>query len=55
MIQTRKKKKCKTNFENDCNDAIPESVSKLNRIVSYDNTDSDRWKFVLSISYFFLD
>ena len=31
----------KTTFENDSDDAIPESVSKLNKTVSYDNTDSD--------------
>ena len=31
----------KTTFENDSDDAIPESVSKLNKIISYDDTDSD--------------
>ena len=31
----------KTTFENDSDDAIPESVSKLNKTVSYDDTDSD--------------
>ena len=31
----------KTTFENDSDDAILECVSKLNKIVSYDDTDSD--------------
>ena len=31
----------KTTFENDSDNAVPESVSKLNKIVSYDDTDSD--------------
>ena len=31
----------KTTFENGSNDTIPESVSKLNKIVSYDDNDSD--------------
>ena len=31
----------KTTFENNSDDAIPESVSKLNKIVSYADTDSD--------------
>ena len=37
MILTQKK----TTFENGSNDTIPESVSKLNKIVSYDDNDSD--------------
>ena len=43
MILTRRKKKRKkkTTFENDSDGAIPESVSKLNKIVSYDDIDSD--------------
>ena len=28
-------------------DTIPESVSKLNKIAFYDNTDSSSWKFVV--------
>ena len=31
----------KTTFENDSDDAIPESASKLNKIVSYADTNSD--------------
>ena len=31
----------KNTFENDIDVTIPESVSKLNKIVSYKNTDSD--------------
>ena len=30
-----------TTFENNNADAIPEGVSKLNKIISYDGTDSD--------------
>ena len=43
MILTRRKKKTqkKTTFENDSEDAIPEGGSKLNRIVSYVDADSD--------------
>ena len=37
----------KKTFENDSDDIIPESVSKLNKIIFYDNTDSDSWKFVV--------
>ena len=36
----------KTTFENDSDDAIPESVSILNKIVSHDDTNSDSLKFV---------
>ena len=43
----------KITFENDSDDAIPESVSKLNKIVSYDDTDSDR--NLLFTLYSFLD
>ena len=42
-----KEKMQKKTFENDSDDTIPESVSKLNKIVFYDNTDSDSWKFVV--------
>ena len=43
MILKRRKKrrKKKTAFENDSDDTIPKSVSKLNKIVPYDDTDSD--------------
>ena len=34
-------KKKKTTFENDSDDAIPESVSKLNKIISCNSIDSD--------------
>ena len=37
----------KTTFENDSDDTIPKSVSKLNKIVFYDNTDSGSRKFVV--------
>ena len=37
----------KNTFENDIDVTIPESVSKLNKIVSYKNTDSDSQKFVI--------
>ena len=39
--EERQKTQKKTTFENDSDDTIPESVSKLNKIVSYDDTDSD--------------
>ena len=38
----------KTTFENESDDAIPESVSKLNKIVSYNDTDSGSLLFTLS-------
>ena len=48
MILTRRKKtQKKTIFENYSDDAIPESVSKLNKINSYDDTNSDSYKFVV--------
>ena len=37
----KEKTQKKTTFENDSHDAIPESVSKLNKIVSYNDTDSE--------------
>ena len=43
----------KTTFENESDDAIPESVSKLNKIVSYDDTDSG--SLLLTLSNLFLD
>ena len=39
--EEKEKTQKKTTFENDSDDAIPESVSKLNKIVSYDDTNSD--------------
>ena len=39
--EEREKTQKKTTFENDSDDTIPESVSKLNKIVSYGDTDSD--------------
>ena len=44
----------KTTFENDIDGAIPESVSKLNKIVFYDNTDCDSKKFVVCAFLFYL-
>ena len=40
-------KKKKTTFENCSDHAIPESASKLNKIVFYDDTDSDGKKFLV--------
>ena len=45
--EEKEKTQKKTTFENDSDDTIPESVSKLNKIVFYDDTDSDSWKFVV--------
>ena len=39
--EVKEKTQKKTTLENDSDDAIPESVSKLNKIVSYDDTDGD--------------
>ena len=39
--EEKEKTQKKTTFENDSYDAIPESVSKSNKIVFYDNTDSE--------------
>ena len=44
--EVKEKTQKKTTLENDSDDAIPESVSKLNKIVSYDDTDGDSYKFV---------
>ena len=38
--EEKEKTQKKTTFENDTNDAIPESLPKINKIVSYDGTDS---------------
>ena len=45
--EEKEKAQNKTTFENNSDDAIPESASKLNKIVSYDDTDSDSKKFVV--------
>ena len=45
--EEKEKTQKKTTFENDSDDTIPESVSKLNKILFYDNTDSGSWKFVV--------
>ena len=37
----------KTTLENDSDDTITESVSKLNKIVFYEDYDSGSWKFVV--------
>ena len=37
----KEKMQKKTTFEDDSDDTIPESVPKLEKIVSYDDTDSD--------------
>ena len=39
--EEREKSQKKTTFENDSDDAIPGSVSKLNKIVFYNDTGSD--------------
>ena len=39
--EEKEKTQKKTTFENDSDDAIQESVSKLHKIVSYDDIDSD--------------
>ena len=39
--EEREKSQKKTTFENDSDDAIPGSVSKLNKIVFYKDTGSD--------------
>ena len=39
--EKREKSQKKTTFENDSDDAIPGSVSKLNKIVFYNDTGSD--------------
>ena len=39
--EEKEKTQKKTNFENDSDDAIPESMSKLNKIVSCDDIDND--------------
>ena len=41
ILKRRKKRRKKTAFENDSDDTIPKNVSKLNKIVPYDDTDSD--------------
>ena len=45
--EEKKKTLKKTTFENCSDHAIPESASKLNKIVFYDDTDSDSKKFLV--------
>ena len=45
--EEKEKTQNKVTFENDGDDAVPKSVSELNKIVSYDDADSDSWKFVV--------
>ena len=40
-------------YDNDSDDVIPESVSKLNKMVSCGDTNSDSSKFVLFGFFFF--
>ena len=53
MILTRRKKRRKRKLPLKMtvmipgDDTIPESVSKLNKIIFYDDTDSSSWKFVV--------
>ena len=46
-LKRRKKRRKKITFENDSDDGIPESVSKLNKTVSCGDTDSDSYKFIV--------
>ena len=58
-IATKRKKRRKTTFKKDSDDKIPESnkkdsddaipgsMSKLSKIVSYDDTDNDSWRFAV--------
>ena len=39
--EEKEKLQKKTTFENDNDDAIPKSASQLNKIISYNDTDSD--------------
>ena len=52
--EEKKKTQRKTNFENDSDDAISESVPKLNKIFSYDDTNSDR-NLLFMLSHFFVE
>ena len=45
--EEKKKTLKKTTFENCSDHAIPESASKLNKIVFCDDTDSDSKKFLV--------
>ena len=45
--EEKEKTQKKTTYENDSDDTIPESVSKLNKIVFYDDTYSGSWKSVV--------
>ena len=43
----KEKTQKKSAFENDSDDTILEGVSKLNKIIFYNDTDSGSWKFVV--------
>ena len=43
----KEKTQKETTLENDSDDTITESVSKLNKIVFYEDYDSGSWKFVV--------
>ena len=43
----KEKMQKKTTFENDSDDTIPEGVSKLNKIIFFDDTDRGSFKFVV--------
>ena len=43
----KEKTQKKTTLENDSDDTITESVSKLSKIVFYEDYDSGSWKFVV--------
>ena len=45
--EEREKMQKKTTFENDNDDTIPEGVSKLSKIVFFDDTDRSSLKFVV--------
>ena len=43
----KEKTQKKSAFENDSDNTILEGVSKLNKIIFYNDTDSGSWKFVV--------
>ena len=45
--EEKEKTQKETTFENDSDDTILEGVSKLNKIIFYNDTDSGSWKFVV--------
>ena len=50
--EEKEKTQKKTTFENDSDHGIPESVSKLNKTVSYGDTDSDSYKSIVYALFF---